>query len=95
MVFAGGAVLYAAGKIYSHARSLAPNGGGTQPTWIEAAGVKKGDSCDAAARIELVERLAFVGQPWCVEVLQSAQHDERDPSVCAAIKAAQAQLSRR
>ena len=93
MVFAGGTLLYAAGKVYSRARSLVPSDGGTPPAWIEAAGIEKGGSCDAATRIELVERLTLVGQPWCVELLQTAQRDERDPSVRAAIESALKSLS--
>lgn len=93
MLFAGGTILYAAGKIYSHARFLVPNGRAAQPTWMEAAGIEQGESCDVAARIELVERLALLGQPWCLDVLQTAQRDERDPSVRKAIKSARTTLS--
>lgn len=85
IVFAGGAVLYAAGKIYSHARSLSANGD-ARFTWIEAAGIAQDESCDAAARRELVDRLTVVGQPWCVEVLHLALREERDRSVRKAIR---------
>jgi hypothetical protein len=93
MVFAGGTILYAASKIYSHARSLVPGDGAAQPTWMEAAGIDESELCDAVARIELVERLALVGQPWCVELLHTALRDERDRFVRTAIKTALETLS--
>jgi hypothetical protein len=43
---------------------------------------------DAAARIEIVQRLALVGEPWCLEVLRHAQRSERDEAVLRAIAAA-------
>lgn len=93
MVFAGGTILYAAGKIYSHAGSLVPTNAATHPRWMEAAGVEQGVLCDTATRIDVVERMALLGAPWCVEALHAALRDERDPSVRKAIKTALRTLS--
>ncbi|HZZ00152.1 MAG TPA: hypothetical protein VFE36_11305 [Candidatus Baltobacteraceae bacterium] len=56
--------------------------------WLEAAGVDEGETCDAAMRVDLVERLALIGQPWCIDALRAASRDERTPTVRKAIKAA-------
>ncbi len=61
---------------------------------MKAAGIENGESCDAAARIELVERLEIVGEAWCVEVLRAAGRDESDRSVRKAIEAALVTLSK-
>jgi hypothetical protein len=43
---------------------------------------------DAAARIEIVQRLALVGEPWCLELLRQAQRRERNEAVLRAIATA-------
>jgi hypothetical protein len=43
---------------------------------------------DVASRIDMVERLAIVGQPWCVDVLTTAAREEDDPRVSEAIAVA-------
>lgn len=52
---------------------------------MEAAGVDDAASCDDAARIELIERLAFVGEPWCLDALRAAAKEERNPVVRKAL----------
>jgi hypothetical protein len=40
---------------------------------------------DPAERIELVQRLAIVAQPWCLDALREATKEERHPDVRKAI----------
>jgi hypothetical protein len=43
---------------------------------------------DVATRIDLVERLAMVGQPWCVQQLNTIRDTDPDESVREAADAA-------
>lgn len=43
---------------------------------------------DLETRLDMIERLALVGQPWCVEELVSLLRAERDPLVRDAAEAA-------
>jgi hypothetical protein len=87
LLFASGAILFAVSTILVQARSIDAKDAASA-TWLAAAGIDAPESCDAAARIELVERLALVGAPWCAEVLRAAWREERTPSVRKAIRKA-------
>jgi hypothetical protein len=56
----------------------------TVPEWPRALSDEGGH--DPAARIELVERLAIVAQPWCLDALREATKEERHPDVRKAIR---------
>jgi hypothetical protein len=55
----------------------------TVPQWPRA--LSDDGIADPAVRIELVQRLAIVGQPWCVDALREATKEERHPGVRKAI----------
>ncbi|HKE37189.1 MAG TPA: hypothetical protein VKB39_07150 [Candidatus Baltobacteraceae bacterium] len=38
--------------------------------------------------MDLIERLALIGQPWCIDALRAATKEERDPQVRKAIDTA-------
>jgi len=66
---------------------VAPARDEAMPQWIVSLGAEQA-AVDVAGRIELVERLAMVGEQWCVQMLQEALHEERDRRVAAAIRSA-------
>ena len=43
---------------------------------------------DVAARMDLIERLVMVGQPWCIEQLDTLRREDPDESVREAADAA-------
>ena len=47
---------------------------------------------DPELRLDLVERLSIIGEPWCVEILRHAGETEDDPDVKSAISVALSQL---
>jgi hypothetical protein len=57
----------------------------TVPHWPRTLNDDDGVVSDPAARIELVERLAIVAEPWCVDTLREATKEERHPEVRKAI----------
>jgi hypothetical protein len=86
VAFAAGVVLFGAGT-WLVARSRGANAPGPLQ-WTQALGVPAGEPLDVAARLDMVERLALVGQPWCADLLRAAAREERDPAMRAAIAAA-------
>jgi hypothetical protein len=58
------------------------------PEWPRAVGVTPEDVADPAMRLEMVQRLAFLRQPWCMDTLRAAQLEERDLRVAMAIREA-------
>jgi hypothetical protein len=82
-VFIIGAILFVAGTMVtrqSQARAL-----DAEPP----AGRSEGESLlDVAGRIDLIERLVMVGQPWCVEQLDTIRREDPDESVREAAEAA-------
>lgn len=49
-------------------------------TWTRAI-VDNDERVDAATRLDMIERLAIVGEPWCVTVLNDALAQERDETL--------------
>jgi hypothetical protein len=56
--------------------------------WAQSLGAPENEPLDVNERLEMVERLAMLGEPWCLDALRSAAHEERDPKVSDAIAAA-------
>lgn len=56
-------------------------------SWPQKLGVA-GDNevLDAASRLDMVQRLALLGEPWCYDALRTAAEEEPDEGVVAAIK---------
>lgn len=40
-----------------------------------------GDALDSATRIDMIERLALVGEPWCIAAIKAAAETEDDAPV--------------
>jgi hypothetical protein len=81
-----GAILLAAAVIFIQAYSFeAPRRADAAADWLQSLGVAPDAAPSAAERIEMVQRLALVREPWCREVLHEAARQERDPDVLAAI----------
>jgi hypothetical protein len=55
--------------------------------WTQALGVPSDVRLDTATRIDMIERLELLGEPWCLAVLQKAALEDRDPHVRSAIAA--------
>ncbi|MBV8154769.1 MAG: hypothetical protein JO029_16315 [Candidatus Eremiobacteraeota bacterium] len=86
LVVAAAALFLAALGIHLRARRL-EDACNAVPEWPRAFGYEDG-TCDWQARVELIERLTIVAQPWSVDALRSATNEERDPRVREAIDAA-------
>ena len=48
-------------------------------TWTRAFGDE--GKLDYTTRIDMIERLAMIGEPWCIDALEQALHEERDARV--------------
>ena len=57
----------------------------SQPAAVET---QAEPALDVAGRIDLVERLVMVGQPWCIEQLDTIRREDPDESVREAADAA-------
>ena len=64
--------------------TIAPASGPTWPALIEPAA----RSCDATARLDLIDGLRTIDSPWSREILIAARAEENDPAVRSAIAAA-------
>jgi hypothetical protein len=49
-------------------------------TWTRSL-VGSDERFDVAVRVDMIERLAMIGQLWCVATLEQAMREERDVSV--------------
>lgn len=81
-VFIIGAILFVIGTMIARER---------QAHTIEAKPVNESQAepkLDVAARMDMVERLAMVGQPWCVDQLDKIRREDPDESVREAADAA-------
>lgn len=59
----------------------------THVTWTRAI-LDTDERVDAEMRIDMIERLAMVGEPWCVAVLNDAIAQERDAAILDAAERA-------
>ncbi len=87
-LFLLGALFFAAGTWLARRERVAPVSLPVAPiTWTQA--VANSDETFAPQlRLDMIERLAMVGQEWCVEVLQRARIEETDPAIADAIERA-------
>jgi hypothetical protein len=78
-----GALLWVVGGRMSRSR-VAPRALPPAPalaaSWTRAI-LDSDEPLDVPARIDAIERLAMVGQPWCVESLNHALNEETDEDV--------------
>jgi hypothetical protein len=98
IAFGAGAILFCLGTyMVVRARNQKVEDGAdaasTAMAWTIALGVPGDAPLDVATRIDMVERLAMLGEPWCVAVLQSAALEERDIRVRAVIAATLARIA--
>jgi hypothetical protein len=76
VVFAIGAVVFGIGTSLLRTRDADES---PQPSWtFDVAG---GEELTPDERIELIERLALVAQPWCDELIERAAREDRDARV--------------
>lgn len=100
IVFAVAAVLFViggwlvAGARDRYPRSWEPAGGAPdaharEPSmaWTQAFAAPD-DRPGRDERLEMIERLAMLGAPWCADALRAARKEETDPQVLVAIDAA-------
>ncbi len=53
-------------------------------SWAQSAGIDAAASADSNLRLDMIARLAVLGQPWCAEILRAAASEEHDPNVARA-----------
>lgn len=83
VLFVAGAIVFVIGTLLArerHARQLDAEGVPVEPQTAPVV--------DVATRIDLVERLTMIGQPWCVEQLNAIRDNDPDDSVREAADAA-------
>jgi hypothetical protein len=56
--------------------------------WTLALGAPPDQPLDVETRLDVVERLALLHEPWCIDALRAASLEERDEAVAAAIRRA-------
>ncbi len=89
LLLVAGAALYGLGTLLVRSASSETPQAAPQPqpsaqtlAWASSvAGTN--DALDVATRIDLIERLALVGEPWCIDALRAAQVEESDGRVLA------------
>jgi hypothetical protein len=83
VLFIAGAIIFVIGTMLTRER---------QARAIEAQHASRPSQAepalDVAGRIDLVERLVMVGQPWCIEQLDTIRREDPDESVREAADAA-------
>ena len=83
VAFVVGLLLFGIGT--SMMRSLrVQNGNGNIASWPRLVDESLADA-DPRLRLDIVERLSIVGEPWCVDILRQAFKDENDAGVKEAI----------
>jgi hypothetical protein len=77
-IFLAGAILFIIGTLIQRERAaqIAPSGGSVE------------SAADIETRVDMVERLAMLGQPWCVEQLTAIRNSDPDETVRDAADAA-------
>ena len=94
LVLVAGAALYGLGTLLVRsASSETPLTPQTQPeagasamspptavSWTDAV-TGTGDALDSATRIDMIERLALVGEPWCIAAIKAATETDDDAAV--------------
>jgi hypothetical protein len=92
-VFAVGAIFFATGTLLVRRTRTAESASAlvtqTPPAniWAQTlAGVD--EPVDAPIRIDMIERLALLGEPWCAQILERAREQDTDPHVREAADAA-------
>lgn len=91
LLIAVAAIAFAIVTIYMRARAI--ENYTAVPTWPQGLGYDNGAPCDWTARVDVIERLAIIGEPWCLDALRTASTEERDPRVRKAIEHALKSLS--
>ena len=86
-VLIAGVMLFIVGSIFLRDKQTAA-AEATIAQWVQSIGYDEEAPVDAAARIEIVERLSLLGEPWCLETLRAAEREEQDPAVSRAISKA-------
>jgi hypothetical protein len=84
VLFLIGAVLFVAGSLIAQAdrrRAQSPaHVSSAALTWTHAvAGTK--DALGDDTRLDLIDRLAIIGEPWCVDALREAVAQEENPAI--------------
>ncbi len=83
VAFVVGLLLYGIGT--SMLRSLhIQNGNGTTASWPRLVDESL-TNADRQLRLDIVERLSIIGEPWCVDILRQAMKDENDADIRSAI----------
>ena len=80
-----GVALYGVGTILVRSANKQPDAAPSPSLQWTREFFDSDEALDAVTRIDMIERLAFIGEPWCVEILTAASVQEHDPSVRAAI----------
>ena len=52
--------------------------------WTQALGME--GELDVPTRVDMIERLAMLGEPWCIDALKRAAKEEKNPQVVYAIE---------
>ncbi|HEY5340325.1 MAG TPA: hypothetical protein VIK27_04795 [Candidatus Aquilonibacter sp.] len=90
IVFAIGALFFTLGTAMvrrgSAALPAAPINESAAPWTAELAGT--GDLLHVSLRVDMIERLAMLGEPWCAAMLQRARLEDDDATVRDAADAA-------
>ena len=80
----GGAALYGIGTLLvrsaNHEVPAEPIPSTQMVAWANAV-TGTDDALDTATRIDIIERLVLVGEPWCIDVIRAAAETENDAPV--------------
>ncbi len=80
LLLATGAALYGLGTLLVRSANREPPAEpGAQPWTAAVAGTD--DALDSATRIDMIERLALVGEPWCIAAIKAAAETDDDAPV--------------
>ena len=66
-------------------RPRVPAAAASTITWTKSV-MDEGGNLSDQTRLDLVERLGILAEPWCVDILKQAQREEHDPAIRYAIE---------
>ena len=80
LIFVLGAAVFVAGTLLTRRQKAPPVPVPVTITWTREL-IPDDDVPAADLRLDMIERLAIVGAPWCVETLKAALNEESDPLI--------------
>jgi hypothetical protein len=82
-------VLFVVGRwLVVRGRAASTTDGVRTARWTQSFGIPSDVALDDATRLDMIDRLAMLAEPWCFDALREAALEEHEPQIAGAIAAA-------